>query len=955
MRKKYCCKKHPIRSYFHRNEYSFILFTVAVFFILIVFGLGYEGYNLITGHSIDLAGVRIDPYLYELFEKNEVVGVVVIGNIDEELDGVVIKTNFAGGFSADITEDGLKNLLKNNIKEVYYDYPINLLLTESRGIVKADITNSITKNNALMDGRGFTACVIDTGVNNHPYLNGRIIKEACFCTEPEGINSGCCANGLNEQYSGVIGDLHGHGTHVAGIIAANGSVIGMAPGANIVAIRILNSTGAGVSSDLVKAIQFCVSNSSLYNISVVSMSLGCGMYTGYCDGLISCDISLIENEIENGVNKGIIFVASTGNSGSKTSIASPACLNDVIAVSSTNKDDTISSFSNRNNIVSILAPGGSITSLSNTGGTTVFSGTSQAAPHVSGGILILKQYNSSLDKTTIKQILFDNGVQIQDLASGLTFARLNIYASLLNITENTTEENNTIDTTTPLLIVYKPLNNEYVNKTFELEYYATDNNLTEVYYLLNGNKTILNGNATITLQDYGVYILDVYANDTSGNYAFVNRTIHYLNGSIYVNLNEPTNGYIFSVSNLTLKCNAVGYNLSNLSLYYGIINQTMNYYSTTTNTNAVFTLNLSDNFYYWNCLASNFDNTKNFSSLNLTFTIDTTKPILELKDIGANNTILDSNFNLGYKVSDANVIAKCMLMCAEVEIMRQNLVTKDTWNYFNVTNAGTYECYIKCEDVVGNFGNSLKWNFLIESENSDGGSGGEAISNNQGQTDDGEFDLLDEDKQENVEESVQEGVPDKEIKKLVENVIIDGKDISDIIIKELTQNIYGVVLPTDLVYKYFDLEGTTINGDLRFTFNVERVWLDGNNLQIDDISLWAYDNEEWVPVDTKYLGEDGNYLQFESSFNKFTTFAISTKENKLNNELNLHNSELSQKWKVFLWSFGIILTIGTVALVIFRHKINIRFFKKPNFIEKKGLEVKKGGIKGDSSETIFDD
>jgi len=115
MRKKYCCKKHPIRSYFHRNEYSFILFTVAVFFILIVFGLGYEGYNLITGHSIDLAGVRIDPYLYELFEKNEVVGVVVIGNIDEELDGVVIKTNFAGGFSADITEDGLKNLLKNEI------------------------------------------------------------------------------------------------------------------------------------------------------------------------------------------------------------------------------------------------------------------------------------------------------------------------------------------------------------------------------------------------------------------------------------------------------------------------------------------------------------------------------------------------------------------------------------------------------------------------------------------------------------------------------------------------------------------------------------------------------------------------------------------------------------------------------------------------------------------------
>src|SRR5688572_19169467 len=94
------------------------------------------------------------------------------------------------------------------------------------------------------DGTGSTVAVLGTGVSPHPDLNGRIIEERCYCAYVNG--KGCCPNGATEQFgSGSARDDLPHETGVAGVIAGSGLVAprGIAPGANIVAIRLSDGTG----------------------------------------------------------------------------------------------------------------------------------------------------------------------------------------------------------------------------------------------------------------------------------------------------------------------------------------------------------------------------------------------------------------------------------------------------------------------------------------------------------------------------------------------------------------------------------------------------------------------------------------------------------------------------------------------------------------------------------------
>jgi subtilisin family serine protease len=181
-------------------------------------------------------------------------------------------------------------------------------------------------------------------------------------------------------------DGNGHGTHVAGTIAAldNGiDVIGVAAGASIVSVRVLDNSGSGSYSWVIGG----VDHVARYGKSgdVANMSLG---------GPVS---DALDQAVHNAASKGIRFALAAGNEGVHANNSSPARVNhaNVYTISAIGSNDCLTSWSNWGNPpVDYAAPGGSILSLKAGGGTTTMSGTSMAAPHVAG-ILLLGGVRSS--------------------------------------------------------------------------------------------------------------------------------------------------------------------------------------------------------------------------------------------------------------------------------------------------------------------------------------------------------------------------------------------------------------------------------------------------------------------------------------------------------------------------------------------------------------------------------
>ncbi|MBI3033647.1 S8 family serine peptidase, partial [Candidatus Woesearchaeota archaeon] len=244
-------------------------------------------------------------------------------------------------------------------------------------------------------------------------------------------------------------DDNGHGTHVAGIVAsANSTYKGVAPGARIVAMKACDNTGnACTTAAIASSIDWCVSNRALYNISVISMSLGTDtLYTNYCDDSYVTFKTSIEAAIA--ANISVLAASGNGNPGSSTGIASPACIKNTTAVASSTKSDGVSSFSDRNNITDLIAPGSSITSLewspssclsgcSCSSGVMTCSGTSMATPHAAGAFALLRQFRRVLSNVTlspdqVQSALQSSGVQINDTAGNkLFYRRISLYSALL--------------------------------------------------------------------------------------------------------------------------------------------------------------------------------------------------------------------------------------------------------------------------------------------------------------------------------------------------------------------------------------------------------------------------------------------------------------------------------------------------------------------------------------------
>jgi subtilisin len=209
-----------------------------------------------------------------------------------------------------------------------------------------------------------TAWVIDTGIDlDHPDLN---------------VDAGRSRSFISGQTS--ADDENGHGTHVAGIIGARNNDIGMtgvASGATLVSLRVLDDEGEGRLSGIIQAVNYVIQNARAGD--VVNMSLG-------GEGISTT----LERAIIRGADAGILFALAAGNEGEDVEDYSPARVNhaNVFTVSAMNQNNQFASFSNYGSSIDVCAYGVRIRSTYLDGRYATLSGTSMAAPHVAGLLLI---------------------------------------------------------------------------------------------------------------------------------------------------------------------------------------------------------------------------------------------------------------------------------------------------------------------------------------------------------------------------------------------------------------------------------------------------------------------------------------------------------------------------------------------------------------------------------------
>ncbi len=223
----------------------------------------------------------------------------------------------------------------------------------------------ITRVGGAADGTGKTAWIIDTGIDlDHADLDVDVGRSVNFVTR-----------GRNSPNDG-----NGHGTHVAGTVAAmNNSidVVGVAAGAKVVAVRVLDNSGSGFYSWVIAGVDYVAENGAKGDVA--NMSLGGGHNLA------------LHNAVLAAAGLEIQFSIAAGNSGANASNYEPAHVehSNIYTVSAIDNKDCMPWWSNYGNPpVDYAAPGVSVLSTKNGGGTTTLSGTSMAAPHMAGILLL---------------------------------------------------------------------------------------------------------------------------------------------------------------------------------------------------------------------------------------------------------------------------------------------------------------------------------------------------------------------------------------------------------------------------------------------------------------------------------------------------------------------------------------------------------------------------------------
>ncbi len=303
----------------------------------------------------------------------------------------------------------------------------------------APMVQALDAHKSGFTGKGVRIAVIDTGVDaQHPDLAGHVAAQHCF------TQGACPPNGAAESGSAV--DDEGHGTHVAGILVSAGKVAapGIAPGADVVAVRVLDQSGSGSQSDILAGLDWVAAHAKALHVRVVNMSLGSQQsWAAACDKsdpATSAAVKLLGQ-------KGVAVFAAAGNEGVLNGLGNPACLAQVHAVGAVYSHDLVSAkypglcsdkapkagaltcFSNRGKNLHLVAPGAPIVSVGMGGGTATMSGTSQASPVAAGVAALLMACKPTLTSAALDTLLQQTGKPVKDPLTGQTFRLVQAVAA----------------------------------------------------------------------------------------------------------------------------------------------------------------------------------------------------------------------------------------------------------------------------------------------------------------------------------------------------------------------------------------------------------------------------------------------------------------------------------------------------------------------------------------------
>jgi subtilisin family serine protease len=280
------------------------------------------------------------------------------------------------GFSAKLTPEEAERLMNDN-RVGYIEPDQEFHLPDFKVVTDEKIENDkiqaqttpwgITYIGGAGTANSHYAWILDTGVDlDHPDLNVNTTLSKTFVKLGKDSKS--------------ADDLNGHGTHVSGTIAAKNNtvgVIGVAPGATVVAVKVLNLNGSGYTTDIIKGLDYIASKATAGD--VINISLGGGASTALDDAVKNC------------AGKGIFVSVAAGNSAANAANYSPARVNvaNVFTISAHNSSGVFASWSNWGNPpVDFSAPGVSVYSTYKGGKYATMSGTSMATPHVAGILLV---------------------------------------------------------------------------------------------------------------------------------------------------------------------------------------------------------------------------------------------------------------------------------------------------------------------------------------------------------------------------------------------------------------------------------------------------------------------------------------------------------------------------------------------------------------------------------------
>ena len=310
-----------------------------------------------------------DPIAWEYLDRG-VVGAVQSLERNLGFQAGHIYSSAIRGFAAELTAAQIDQLESNSL--VKYVEADGVMSTTAQtlpwGIDRIDADISSTQAGNGSDAvSNVNVYIIDTGVATHSDLNK--VGHVNF------------AGGQNN-------DCNGHGTHVAGTIAARDNtndVVGVAPGAPITGVKVLGCSGSGTTSGVIKGVDWVRNNAK--KPAIANLSLGGGANTS------------LDNAVKSLATSGVFVSIAAGNSGANACNYSPARIgatDGVMTVAATDSSDKEASFSNYGSCVDRWAPGVNILSTRKGGGTTTMSGTSMAAPHAGGtGALYLSSHTTS--------------------------------------------------------------------------------------------------------------------------------------------------------------------------------------------------------------------------------------------------------------------------------------------------------------------------------------------------------------------------------------------------------------------------------------------------------------------------------------------------------------------------------------------------------------------------------